>query len=231
MERLGQGGYLTPIFLMFVPLVAFARNLPRAALPMALLAGGGLLAWALTTQVTRYLMPVLPLFAILAALAAARLPRWLSVPAVLWCLLYGLFLFAALQETVGVYRVVTGVESRDAYLSRRVTYYPAARFLDTLPRDARVLFAGEGRTYYAAREAVAATPFDRPAIERYDRGAGEGALTAALRKDGITHLLVSDPELRRTRKESAAQFMRRHFPSGAPRMLFAHQGVEVYALP
>jgi len=231
MERLGQGGYLTPVFLMLVPLIAFSRNLPRAALPVALLAGGGLIAWALTTQVTRYLMPVLPLFAILAALAAARIPRWLSVPAVLWCLLYGLFLFGALQATVGVYRAVTGVESRDAYLARRVVYYPAAGFLATLPKEARVLFAGEGRTYYSAREAVAATPFDKPAIERYGTAGGEGALIMSLRRDGITHLLVSDPELRRTRGDSAADFMQRHFPSGAPRRLFAQNGVEVYQLP
>lgn len=232
MERLGQGGYLTPVFLILVPLLAFAwRDLPRAALPVALLAGAGLVAWAVTTQVTRYLMPVLPLLAILGALAAARIPRWIAAPAVLWCLLYGLFLFGALQETVGVYRAVTGVESRHEYLSRRISYYPAARFLGTLPRDARVLFAGEGRTFYAPREPVAATPFDRPAIDRYDTGAGEDALRGALRKDGITHLLVSDPELRRTRGDTAAGFMRRHFPSGAPQKLFAQQGVEVYALP
>ena len=196
-----------------------------------LLAGGGLIAWALTTQVTRYLMPVLPLFAILAALAAARIPRWLSVPAVLWCLLYGLFLFGALQATVGVYRAVTGVESRDADLARRVVYYPAARFLATLPKETRVLFAGEGRTYYSAREAVAATPFDKPAIERYDTAGGEGALIMSLRRDGVTHLLVSDPELRRTWDDSAAAFMLRYFPSGAPRRLFAQNGVEVYQLP
>lgn len=232
MERLGQGGYLTPVFLMFVPLIAFVwKDLPRAALPVALLAGGGLVAWALTTQVTRYLMPVLPLFAILAALAAARIPRWIAAAAVLWCLLYGLFLFGALEETVGVYRVVTGVESRDEYLSRRVSYYPAARFLGTLPRDARVLFAGEGRTFYVPREAVAATPFDRPAIDRYDAATGEDALRAALRKDGITHLLVSDPELKRTRGDTAAAFMQRHFPSGAPRRIFDQNGVEVYQLP
>ncbi len=231
MRRLGAGGYLGPVFLMLLPALPFSRDLPRVVPRAALLAGVGFLAWAFTSQVTRYAFPLLPLIALLAAVAVRRLPRVLTVPALAWSLLYGFYLFCLLVLTVGSWSVVSGAESTDAYLSRRVTYYPAMLYLRQTPASSRVLFAGEGRTFYCPREAVAATPLERQAIERYGGPGDEPALLASLRADGITHLLVSDPELRRTRGVTADGFMRRYFPDGSPRQLYEANGVRVYELP
>ena len=127
--------------------------------------------------------------------------------------------------------MVTGAETRGDYLARRVNYYPAAVFLDSLPPDARVLFIGEGRRFYVPRDAVAGTPFDRPAIESYSTAVGEQALLESLRADGVTHILVSGPELRRTQNVSADDTLRRYFPSGSLRLLFEAHDVRVYELP
>src|SRR5262245_55462372 len=196
------------------------------------MAGVGFLLWAMTSQVTRYLFPVLPLIALLAAIAAMRLPRSLSIPAVGWCLLYNLFLFFFLIETIGSYRVVSGAESREDYLARRVTYYPAMTYLAGAPPEAKVLFVGEGRTVDCPRDCVASTPLDAPMLDRFAEGTkGEQGLVEALRAKGFTHLLVSGPELRRTQGVSADEVMRAHFPSGSPRLLFERQDVRVYGLP
>ncbi len=234
MKRLGAGGYLGPAFLMLIPLVFFMRRLPRAVLPLSLMAGIGFVGWALTVQVTRYLMPVLPLLALLAAISARRIFRPLAVGALSWSLLYNLLLFFSLIETIGSYRVVTGAETRESYLSRRVSYYPAVSFLAELPADERVkvLFVGEGRGFYCPRDYVASTPLDSPILERYaEKTQSEEGLVAALRMDGFTHLLVSDPELRRTRGLAAGDVMREHFPTGSPVLLFEKNGVIVYRLP
>jgi hypothetical protein len=202
-------------------------------LPAAILSGAGLASWAATTQVTRYLMPVLPMGALLAAVAARRLPRWLAWPAVGWPLVYGIWLYLFLVLTIGAWRPVAGAETPDVYLTRRVSYYAAARFIDTLPPDARILMVGEGRGFYMPRPYVASTPFDPPALDRLaDRApGGEPDLVALLRREGFTHLLVSGPELRRTRDLTADGLMQRYFPSGSPRLLFERQDVRVYALP
>ncbi|HET6372859.1 MAG TPA: hypothetical protein VFG76_06105, partial [Candidatus Polarisedimenticolia bacterium] len=142
------------------------------------------------------------------------------------------YLFLFLVETTGGYRVVTGAETRESYLTRRVSYYPAVEYLENTPPRSRVLFVGEGRAFYCPRDYVASTPFDKSILETYpEKTTGEGELVAALAADGFTHLLVSDPELRRTRDTTAAAVMERFFPSGSPRLLFEKNGVRVYELP
>jgi len=231
MKRLGAGGYLGPVFLMFVPLLILMRGLPPVVAPAALMAGLGLAGWAAMSQVTRYLLPVLPLFALLAAVAARRLHRLVSCAALGWALAYNALIFFILIETTGNYRVVAGAETPESYLSRRVTYYPAVAFLNDAPLEAKVLFVGEGRGYYCPRAYAATTPFDAPLLDRYAASAAnEEAIVAALRADGFTHMLVSDPELRRTRNITADDLMKRFFPSGGLRLLFERNGVRIYGL-
>lgn len=233
MGRQGAAGYLGGRFLMLIPMLLLVRGLPRAALPLATISGIAFAGWALSSQVTRYLFPALPVLAMLAAMAARRLPRSIAVPALTWSFLYSVFLFLFLVETIGSYRVVTGAESREDYLSRRVSYYAAARFLEeSTPPQAKVLLVGEGRGFYCPREYAANTPFDSPILDRYAASAsGERDLIARLKADGFTHLLVSGPELERTRGIKADDLLQRYFPAGGPRLLFEQHDVRVYALP
>lgn len=233
MTRMGQGGYLGPVLLMLIPTLLLMRGLPAATAPVALMTAIGCVAWAVSSQVVRYLFPLLPLAAILAAIAARRLPRLVAVPALAWSLAYNMLLFMLLIETIGSLRAVTGAEPAGDYLGRRVTYYPAMAWLEiNAPPKARILFVGEGRTFYCPRECVASSPFDAPLLDRYAAESGsERALLARLRAEGFTHLLVSEPELRRARQTTADEVMRRFFPSGAPHLEFEGNGVRIYYLP
>ncbi len=230
---LGAGVSLGPVFLMLAPLLLLVRTEHRVVVPVAIMAGVGFLGWASTIQLTRYMMPIVPLLAILAAVAARSVWRPAAVVGIGWALLYNSFLFFSLTESIGTYRVVFGAERREQYLSRRVSYYPAAVFLGELPADqpVKVLFVGEGRGYYCPREYVASTPYDAPILDRYAEAAGgEEGLVRDLRADGFTHLLVSDPELRRTREIGADDVMVRFFPSGSRPLLFEGNGVRIYGL-
>ena len=232
MTRMGAAGYLGPVFLMLVPFLFFMRGLPRVVRPVALMVAVGFAGWALTTQVTRYLFPILPLIALLAALAARRLPKILTIPSLTWALGYNLLLFFFLAGTIGSFRVVTGVESVEAFLARRVSYHPAMMWLSaSTPPSARILFVGEGRGFYCPRAYAASTPFDAPLLDAYAARAGnDRALLAILREEGFTHLLVSGPELARTRNLTAGQVMGRFFPSGGPRLVFESNDVRIYEL-
>lgn len=233
MTRMGAAGYLGPLFLMLVPPLLFMRRLPDVTRPVAVMAAVGFAGWALTTQVTRYLFPVLPLIALLAALCARRLPKMLTIPALSWILAYNLLLFFFFAGTIGGFGVVVGAEPAAEFLDRRVSYHPAMTWLAaSTPADARVLFVGEGRGFYCPRAYAASTPFDVPLLERYAARAGsDQALLSTLREEGFTHLLVSGPELARTRNVTAGQTMGRYFPSGGPRLVFEKQDVRVYELP
>ena len=233
MGRVGAGGYLGAAFILLIPTLVFLRRLPQVVQPLAIMAGTGFVAWAVTSQVTRYIFPIIPVLALLAAVAATRLPRAITLPALSWVLAYNLLLFLLFAETTGVYRVLTGAESRQEYLSRRVTYYAAARFLDEgTPPDSKVLMVGEGRGFYVPRPYAASTPFNAPILDRYAQPPGdERSLIRRLRADGFTHLLVSGPELARTRSLTADDIMRRFFPTSDPRLLFEKHDVRVYALP
>ena len=232
-RRMGAGGYLGSAFLSLIPLLLLVRSRPAVVRPAALMAGSATVLWALSSQVARYLMPVLPLCALLAAVAARRIARWLAVAAITWTVLYNIFLFVFLVETIGAWRAVTGALDRDDYLARRVSYYPAVEFLNRISdAPVKVLFVGEGRGFYCNQPYEASTPFDRPALESYAaRAPGEPALRALLRREGFTHLLVSGPELRRTQDSSADQAMQTYFPSGALTLSFEQGDVRIYALP
>ncbi|HXI03544.1 MAG TPA: hypothetical protein VNI57_10245, partial [Candidatus Saccharimonadales bacterium] len=163
-----------------------------------------------------------------------------------WLLLHNVYLFGVLAVTINPYGVAFGVETPESYLARRVSYYPAAAWINVqLPETAKILMIGEGRTYYLERPVAAATPYDAPPIGRYaERAAAEGRdLAGLLREAGFTHLLVSGPEMARIARMfgrrayfddlspgargAVADLLRR----SAARTLFERNGVSVMEVP
>lgn len=205
-ERLGAGGYLGVSFLLMLPFLFLRRRHPPPVPALAIMAIFAFLAWSATVQVTRYLFPVLPALALLAAQGAAALvdlaprARYLVGALVGWLMIHGVYLFAVLVFTINPFGVVVGVESPSDYLARRVAYYPAAAQINAhLPVDARILLVGEGRGYYIEREYAASTPFDPILVERFAAEAVRERLDLAafLRREGFSHLLVNRAEMAR----------------------------------
>jgi len=90
-------------------------------------------------------------------------------------------------------RVVLGTEPRDAYLTRRLDYYPYYRLInETLPTDATVWLIDVRRdTYHLERPYVGDYLFEDYTLRRWVAEAGSAAeLRARARAAGITHLLV-----------------------------------------
>jgi len=187
-----------PAFLAGTPLVALAlwRRQLDAELGIAAAGGAWLFAWwALSAQVLRYLLPATALWALaIAAPAAAPAAnaRVLS-RAMLMATLGGQLVILAWFVGDDPLRVALGTEPRDAYLSRRLDYYPYYRLInETLPSHATVWLIDVRRdTYHLERPYVGDYLFEDYTLRRWVAEAGSAAeLRARARAAGITHLLV-----------------------------------------
>ena len=188
-------------FLAAVPIVAWAawrRDLADDETITALVGGALFVWWAAAGQVMRYLLPALPLAAVVAVRAAAALAtdpataRWLRasllVPAVA-ALLVMLAWFVGDAPMLSV----LGAETRTEYLARRLDYYPYYRIInDELPGNARVWLINVRRdTYHLERAYRGDYLFEdhtlRVAIQA---GADADGLRAWARAADITHVFV-----------------------------------------
>ncbi len=192
-----------------LPLAVFAlagddgarRGRRLVALAVALALAG----WLVTSQTTRY---ALPLAALVAALAAAGLGRFGPRPARLVLALLGatvalgvLNLAAFVFGVLGVGRLWWGAEGAEAW-RHSVTVndpVPAYRQCDAvLPPQARILVVGEGRAWGCPRPHQVSSPYDEQLVQ----GVVESSPTAAaaaqrLRSAGFTHLLINWGEVAR----------------------------------
>ena len=139
--------------------------------------------------------------------------------------------------------VALGQEDREAYLTRRLEHYPAARFVrNRVPPQARVLFIGETRPYHFARLGLAPSAYDaHPLRDWVMVSASVEALAGRVAAEGFTHVVLNIPEFSRIRNkygvlafagEEAAEYDRRlkALPK-VLRPLFVERGVYVFQVP
>jgi hypothetical protein len=132
-------GKLSPGWIAALPLLALGGS--PAMLRLLGVGVVGLAAWTAGPHWIRHLLPVLPIFAVALSMAAARsLDRPMG-------LLLGAALLAGLPANLGPVvttladrlPVATGLEAREAFLSRRVEDWAAVAWInDHLPAEARL---------------------------------------------------------------------------------------------
>lgn len=159
MNQIDVPSLLFPL-LLFYPL----RRGPRPITLLLVYAAGRSLLWAVSSQQTRFLLPVFPALALATAHLAQRLiqpgPRrlpWHTFLPALAVGLSGLTLFYQwiVQIENRPYMPVVGWESSRQYLARAVRIYPAVDFINRgLPADTRVLQVGDGRALYCGVRCV-----------------------------------------------------------------------------
>lgn len=200
---------LGPLLLILLPLNLIPCRAGKPDAPVRAMwyfAGVLYLAWLLgvaesrVVWQTRLLFPAFPLFAILAAVGLEKLAAlefsqfsMRRVAALVVAFVIGLtalsYVLALANDNVLKY--ILGGMTRDEYLESRLgAHYRIAQWANTqLPRDARIWFLWEPRTYYFQRGAEADAMLDRlPHLEFLygdaDKIAAEG------RKEGFTHVLL-----------------------------------------
>ena len=192
-------GVLGIVFVLALPLLAWAlwRRHLDVELRLAVLISAGLFVfWLFSSQQLRYLLPAAAGLAVAIAVAGSGLDRGLSRPLcglVVAGAALGLPVVLAWFLALDPARVVLGGEPRDAFLARRLDYYPYYQVVNRdLPPTATVWLIDMRRdTYHLDRPAFSDFIFEDYTLTRYVRTATSvDEIRARVRADGITHLLV-----------------------------------------
>lgn len=256
-ERFGSGadvGALAVVAAGLLVLLPLLLRLTGAEVRMrrlgdmaALFTAVAAIGWLSTSTVTRFFAPAFVLGLTVLAGAGLRLPR----PAMA-CVLAGL-LAAGLWGTLRFVHlhglvfssgdVALGREAPEAYLSRQLDHYAAARFVrEQVPTDATLLFIGETRPYYFERNAVAPTAYDTHPLVRWVREAPSAdALAGRLRAEGISHVVLNVREFKRLHDsygllafaesgDDASERRLKELPAQLT-LLFAKNSVYVFEVP
>ncbi len=205
------------------------------------------LGWLATSTTTRFLAPALLLG--LAALAGAvlyldRFGRGLALVALLAAGIWGTWAFLAVHSAAfSSTAVALGREPTEAYLSRQLEHFDAARFVQQkLPRDAKLLFIGETRPYYFFREALAPTAYDQHPLQHWvQEAASPKALAVHLAREGFTHVVLNVREYNRLHRayglftfsgpnQEADDQRLKHLPQELT-LQFSKNGVLVFEIP
>jgi hypothetical protein len=143
-DEFDRGDFASPLFLLFAPLALLDRTARRAAAVVLAASGVYLLAWFAGSQQYRFLAPVMPALAVLAALGiralarSGRVARLTAAAVPIAALTTGLAvsaLYAAQFVPVAV-----GAESERRFLTENSSYYEGVDWLNrNLPPDAHVL--------------------------------------------------------------------------------------------
>jgi hypothetical protein len=233
-----------PVLLRLRGVAGRPRRLADMGAVFVLVAASG---WLSTSLVTRFFAPafivsLVGVAALTLHLRRARLALALSLG--LAAGLWGTLRFVNEHSLVFSSRdVALGREAPDAYLARQVDHFAAARFVrGTLPAEARLLFIGETRPYYFARQAVAPTAYDTHPLAGWVRDApSSDALAHRLAAEGISHVVLNVREFKRLRVsygllafadlgDEASERRLKELPAKL-KLLFAENGVYVFEVP
>jgi hypothetical protein len=184
------GEFLSPLFLAFAPL---ALLLPRRRRPPRAVWIGILLyvvVWFVTTQQARFLVPLMPAVAVLAAVgvlalaARGRLGSVVATAVTSAALLAGLGVSSVYAAQFAP--VVTGAESEEEFLRRKVSLYEGVEWLNrTLGPDDKVLLNVWSLLYLDVRYITFGTMGDL-----LPREAGPQATRSFVDLNDVTHVAV-----------------------------------------
>jgi len=208
-----------PLLLMTTPLILLVPKAAPAAKRLGWLFIGAYGAWyCCTFRPWRFLFPAFGVAAVAAALAMEKLGRdavlgtalRLAVGIVLMTSLAALGLndLADIENPervppqINFVRYDLGQFTRGEFVSRigKDMLEPIVWMNEYLPGNAKLLYVGEARAYYARNPVVWSTAFDQNPLTAMSREAkSPEELLAKLRERGITHVYVNFSELDRLR--------------------------------
>lgn len=200
--------HFTPLFLFLIPLVLFLGK------PSAVLRYGIVyflvvwLTWSFSSTMIRFMMPAFPAAGLIIAYYLKTDPYKSLKRILLWVVLVACFFSVYMSGWIyyiqGGWNVVTGRQSKEEFLgtthsSYPYGYYAGVEFINkNLPQNAKVLFIGDGRSFYIERVPVVSSAQDMTPLVEYAKASKNGdELCLKMKKEGITHIFFNLGEARR----------------------------------
>jgi 4-amino-4-deoxy-L-arabinose transferase-like glycosyltransferase len=209
-----------PLLLMTTPLVLLVSRFEPAAKRAGWLVAGAYVSWfCFTFRPWRFLFPAFGMAAVAGAFAMEKLGREALVRFALR-LAVGVVVAASLATLVlndladaenperlppqmDFLQYALGQFTRDEFIARmgKGVLEPIVWMNENLPSDAKVLYVGESRVYYAKQPVVWSTAFDQhPLTAMSNEAKTTEELLAALRAKGVTHVYMNFAEWDRLRR-------------------------------
>jgi hypothetical protein len=187
-----------PLQLLAIPLYLVVRR-SRIATALLVLTGVQFLVWSQGAHVVRYALPALPGASIVAAYVLAQLMepgRRSKVAATVATALVvaGLALPTAQNAVIAVAErpllQLAGLESRQAFLDRKLASYPLVEYLnEDRETVTRVLMIGDYRSYYLRQPAL--VDISMATMQQLALAPDAEAARAILAERNISHVLVN----------------------------------------
>ena len=230
---------LSPVLLAALFFPVFLRGAALQLKALALLALGSFALWAATMLYARYLLPILPVFCLLAGYVvvqayALRLKSGYALAVLGFSsLMFSGYIGVILLSQVAP--VVFGQQSRGDYLERNFSQYPAMQFLNTqLPANTKTVLYGCPLGFYSDKPYVWGDPMHGTYIP-YETFHSADDLRAYYHKLGITHILVWEKYFPLAPPKSGAQPSYTDWvyqlTAGTGPPLFSKHGTSVWAVP
>jgi len=212
MDVLGDYGWAP--FVAIIPFLIKGRGHSWITRRLGAYAVLSVLPWALTRPVLRFLLPVSPVLALLAAIAWTEGVQSCAPAVQSLCrvglgalLVFGYVVFFNITGVIGQFPVALGLQDRDDYLSRKLNYYPAARFINHLPQATGVFVLGDQRGYYYNKPVSVSPIFNlNPFVQWANASSSPQDLANRLGQEGITHVIVNRAEMKRLEPYKAFEF-------------------------
>ncbi len=203
MDVLGDLGW-APLFAL-LPAIGLAKRKSSGLTLVLLYALLFFVPWAMSRPVLRFLMPLAPFLALAAAYGYEqginKQSREFRAAAQLFVgllLLSNGKVFFEVTDTLSSFRVPLGLESRSEYLSRKLDYFDAASFVNTLPPNSLTYIVGDQRGYYYNRSVLVTPVFNtNPLTEWANQASSAEELASLLKARHMTHLLINHAEFQR----------------------------------
>lgn len=188
----GYGVQIGPAYLAFVPAGIFLAWKKARRYTMYFLFF--LAAWFLLGQSLRFLVPLLPVLAVLCGLGLAAIigRGWLGrLYQLLFVVVIVFHTALAVYHHRREFKTAAGLESASDYLIKMErSYAPAVWVNEHLPKDAKILNADETRMFYFNRTLIRESVYAEK--EPYWKNSGTSeAVILNLKKQGFTHILFA----------------------------------------
>jgi Dolichyl-phosphate-mannose-protein mannosyltransferase len=190
-------GLISPLFLIMLPFLAGVRKPGPQLTTIYVYCAANFLFWAVSSQDIRYLSPVLPFLAVLSGVILTRYRHSTGISALLGasvagCLIFNTSHIARDFGNISPLGVLTGRESREAFLQRNLPVYDMYRFINSdLPDNTRVfLIFMRNSTYLCDRSCYADTMFEDYTLKKIlSSSATPDAVYERLKGMGFTHIM------------------------------------------
>ena len=193
---------LNPFFLVFLPALLVLKKLPAPVVFLGAYSAVYSLVWALTSQQTRFLMPMAPQASV--AVAFLLMKAWEGrkwVGALVWAAGAWIFLISGYGEFQNRFTNNAMMPYMNGYLSKHdildmgVQYYRTVEAANLAVQPGRrLIFLGGDENYYFNKPLTCSSIYDRCAMGELAKRANDAAdLRRMLVRRRVTHMLVHEP--------------------------------------